>query len=508
MQRGNAHTKLGDRRPALADFRLGIETFPRNMTFWRSTISTLIVLTEEAEVKLVLDKALATFASSSGDDLAALAEVFSAADRQSEALAYAEEAVKADPTSANRQLLVRVQTRRGQFDRIWPHLLALQDDEQRRMRTTRLLAKVAAGRASARPWTNDGEPDRSFPQAVFDAIERRSSPLRNATDRLRVLHVTSSLGAGGAERQLTNTVLRLAELRETGVEVELAVEDLSPAHGRDFFLPPISGVGTLIHCLREERQAGNWRDMLARRPDMRGAVQAIASMPDEVVRIALPLLAILLERQPDVVQLWQDTICIAGGVAAVLAGVPRILLSTRSTHPVERQRARPYLASGFRALLRQPGVSLFNNSQHGAHDYEAWLRLPPGSIEVVRNGYDFEAIRSRVDDGRSRQIHHELGIPPEAPVLGGVMRCSFEKRPELWTETAIELCHKMPTARGILVGDGPMMGQMKGRVADCGLADRIHYVGRQSPVEPWMRAMDLLFLSSLTEGLPNVLIEA
>jgi glycosyltransferase involved in cell wall biosynthesis len=40
------------------------------------------------------------------------------------------------------------------------------------------------------------------------------------------------------------------------------------------------------------------------------------------------------------------------------------------------------------------------------------------------------------------------------------------------------------------------------------LADRIHYVGRQSPVEPWMRAMDLLFLSSLTEGLPNVLIEA
>ena len=508
LQRGNAYTRLGNRRLAIADFKSGIDAFPRNITFWRSIITSLIFLGEDGEVRLLLERARAIFASSTADDVSALAEIFSAADRHDEALGFAEAAVKADPASASRQLVARIQVRRGHFDLAWPHLLRLQDDEQRRMRTTRLFAKVAAGRSTALPWVGEGAADRSFPQSVFDAIVRRPPAVQRESGRLRVLHVTSSLGAGGAERQLTNTVLRLAELSGTGVEVELAVEDLSSAHGRDFFLAPVQNAGLAIHCLKDERQAANWRDMLARRPDLRGAVQAIGSMPDEVVRIALPLLPILIERQPDVVQLWQDTICIAGGLTAVLAGVPRILLCTRSTHPVERQRARPYLEGGYRALLRQPGVSLFNNSEHGARDYERWLKLSANSVNVVRNGYDFEAIRSRIDDGRSRQIHRELGIPPSAPVLGGVMRCSFEKRPELWTATAIELCQKMPEARAILVGDGPMMGQIKGRVAECGLADRIHYVGRQSPVEPWMRAMDLLFLSSLTEGLPNVLIEA
>jgi glycosyltransferase involved in cell wall biosynthesis len=53
-----------------------------------------------------------------------------------------------------------------------------------------------------------------------------------------------------------------------------------------------------------------------------------------------------------------------------------------------------------------------------------------------------------------------------------------------------------------------MRGALEERVAAEGMSARIRFVGRQAPVEPWMAAMDILFLSSLTEGLPNVLIEA
>lgn len=511
LQRGNANARLGNRRSAIADFRAGLTAFPRNTTFWRSALSSLLLLGEEVEAKALLDEARAIFAANTAADLAALADIFDAADLQDEALAFAKAAVQIDGDSDSRQLLARIQVQRGRLDLAWPHLLQLHSHEQRHIRTTRLYAQVAAGRAAALPWEGAEPADRSFPQAVFDAIATRqvvAAGERRQAGRLRVLHVTSTLGAGGAERQLANTVVHLAHLRGAGVEVELAVEDLNPAHGRDFFLPPIRSTGIPVYSLDEERQAANWRDMLAARPEMRGAVQAIASLPIEIVRNALPLLPILLERQPDVVQLWQDSVCIASGIAAALAGVPRILLCTRSTRPVERQRARRYLEPGFRALLRRPGVSLLNNSLNGARDYEDWLGMAKGSVEVVYNGYDFSAIRGRVNDARSRRIREDLGIPFDAPVLGGVMRCSFEKRPELWTEAAIELCRTMPGAYGLLVGDGPMMGEIKARVADCGLGDRIHYVGTQSPVEPWMRAMDVLFLSSLTEGLPNVLIEA
>ena len=53
-----------------------------------------------------------------------------------------------------------------------------------------------------------------------------------------------------------------------------------------------------------------------------------------------------------------------------------------------------------------------------------------------------------------------------------------------------------------------MRQEVMDHVARAGLSDRIHFAGRRSPVEPWMKAMDMLFLSSVTEGLPNVLIEA
>src|SRR5262249_13900190 len=87
-------------------------------------------------------------------------------------------------------------------------------------------------------------------------------------------------------------------------------------------------------------------------------------------------------------------------------------------------------------------------------------------------------------------------------------RCSFEKRPELWTRVAMELARGDSRVFAVLVGEGPMRTELEAEVEREGLSDRFRFVGRQSPIEPWMSAMDVLFLSSLTEGLPNVLIEA
>jgi glycosyltransferase involved in cell wall biosynthesis/tetratricopeptide (TPR) repeat protein len=515
LQRGRALSLLGRRREAIADFRTGLNAFPRNLTFWRWAISSLLLLGEEASARALLNEAATVFARRTTEDLCALAEIFDAADLLSEALAHAEAALAIDPHSETaRRLTARIQVQLGRFDSAWPLLQSPQAAGRRPIRTARLYAQVAAGRWALEQLNGGAETgaERVFPDRLFDAVVQRAGAQSAATgggaEGLRILHVTSTLGSGGAERQLASTVAGLARLRNSGIEVELAAEDLNPAHGRDFFLPPIRETGAPVYSLADEERKGTWRDMLARRPETRLWVQAIAAMPAEVTRNALNLLPILLERRPDVVHLWQDSVCIASGIAAVMAGVPRIILATRSTRPIERQRARRYIEPGFRALLRCPRVSLISNSCNGARDYEDWLGLPAGSLGVIHNGYDFASITGRIDDARSQAIRWEFGIPPEAPVLGGVMRCSFEKRPELWTETAIATVRAHPQAHAILVGSGPMLEQIRSRVAECGLTERIHFAGMQRPVEPWMRAMSVLFLSSLTEGLPNVLIEA
>ena len=46
-----------------------------------------------------------------------------------------------------------------------------------------------------------------------------------------------------------------------------------------------------------------------------------------------------------------------------------------------------FLREGFRSVLANPAVAMLSNSKAGATGYEHWLKLRPGTIRVVRNGY-------------------------------------------------------------------------------------------------------------------------
>ena len=88
------------------------------------------------------------------------------------------------------------------------------------------------------------------------------------------------------------------------------------------------------------------------------------------------------------------------------------------------------------------------------------------------------------------------------------MRFSEQKRPDLWVDVAIEISTMDPSLHFLLVGDGPLRPSMQKRISATAVADRVHLPGNKNPVDPWFTVMDLMFLSSRVEGLPNVLIEA
>ena len=59
-----------------------------------------------------------------------------------------------------------------------------------------------------------------------------------------------------------------------------------------------------------------------------------------------------------------------------------------------------------------------------------------------------------------------------------------------------------------MIGDGPLYDQMKAAAANKGLGDRLHMPGRTATPALALAAMDLMLLTSVLEGLPNVIIEA
>jgi N-acetylgalactosamine-N,N'-diacetylbacillosaminyl-diphospho-undecaprenol 4-alpha-N-acetylgalactosaminyltransferase len=65
-----------------------------------------------------------------------------------------------------------------------------------------------------------------------------------------------------------------------------------------------------------------------------------------------------------------------------------------------------------------------------------------------------------------------------------------------------------PADRLVLIGDGPLRGELVALVAELGLADRVELLGFLA--EPWQEIADAdaLLLASRAEGMPNVVLES
>ncbi|ANK80285.1 MAG: hypothetical protein TEF_05365 [Rhizobiales bacterium NRL2] len=312
-----------------------------------------------------------------------------------------------------------------------------------------------------------------------------------------VVLVSGTLGAGGAERQLAKTALGLAR-RRAGDAPELAVATLQDPgrSGNAAFGEELAAAGVEVLDLFAGRNGGAIELPVPMAP----AEPLLALLPANLAEPIAGLCRLFERRRPAVAHGWQDMTGAMTALAALLAGVPRIIIGTRSLAPDRKEgRNRPYLRDWMRLLAANPRVTLLNNSLAGRRDYARWLGAPVTAIRHLPNGYDFDAMR------------HDIG--PALPsggrvVIGGVMRMTEEKRPELWLEAVIELCRRHRHVDGRLVGDGPMRARLEGRLAESGFGDRIVLAGRRSDMWAQYAAMDLLLLTSRTEGLPNVLIEA
>jgi glycosyltransferase involved in cell wall biosynthesis len=282
---------------------------------------------------------------------------------------------------------------------------------------------------------------------------------------VRVLHVFSTFAPGGPQ---VRTARLLARLPEDWTHAILALDgraqaqELLPREARVALLPapPRAGslrtVRALAEILRRERPdlllTYNW-----------GAVDAL--LASHIVR-------------PRAVVHHED-----GFRPDELAGFKR-----------RRVWLRRLLLPGCRAVV-VPSYTLERLAR------ELW-RLPAELVRRIPNGIratDFPP----ADGNPARRA--ELGIPPEALVIGSVGHLRPEKNPLRLVEALAEL---PAGAHLLLVGDGPERPGLERAAASLGLAARVHLVGHRSDPGPDYRSMDVFALSSDTEQMPVALLEA
>lgn len=131
--------------------------------------------------------------------------------------------------------------------------------------------------------------------------------------------------------------------------------------------------------------------------------------------------------------------------------------------------------------------------------------VPERKIRIIYNAIDKDEIRS---DLLAEEVKRKYGIMEGEKIVGVVGRLSPEKGQLVFLEAFKKVVEKVATAKAIIIGDGQEKGRLTNFCRNNGLGEKIIFTGYQNNIANFYQIMDLLVLPSLSEGLPNVLLEA
>lgn len=367
-----------------------------------------------------------------------------------------------------------------------------------------MLALILQSRCRASNFSIAGEDAMPQPQANTASFIK-GAPLRQPEYFIGpVAWWSGSLTCGGVERQILATA---KAFKEMGRPIVLLCRTLSPAGGNDFFLAEAKASCKAV--LEFSQNEIKPEDFLA----ARDIVEAAFENPPPVFRDSVAAYAAwFLRLRPRLLHVWNAD-HLEPLLAAVIAGIPKIIIGGRSLAP--RSRA-PY---GFESVeeslayailsraMQMPGIVMTNNSRAGCTDYEEWLDLPAGSVSLTSNLLELKDW-PRPERERVAALRVRLGIPDKSPMVGGLIRFVSIKDPELWICAAMRACASTPGLYAVLAGHGPMFEPLKKIVSGTAYADRILLPGAVKQVPEFLSLCSVFLHTAYVEGLPNALLEA
>jgi len=188
-------------------------------------------------------------------------------------------------------------------------------------------------------------------------------------------------------------------------------------------------------------------------------------------------------------------------LAARMAGVPVMT----SAHGWTSENAKVRLYERLQAYLWR----WFDRVVAVSQSYRALAQaagVPERKLVVVHN-----AIRSNYqvpDAGQRRRSRALLGLADGDVAIAVIGRLGIEKGHRLFVEAAGRLAPRHGQAQFLIIGDGAERAALESQIAAAGLGDTVRLLGHRDDLPAIYPGLDLLGITSLREGLPNVLLEA
>ena len=291
---------------------------------------------------------------------------------------------------------------------------------------------------------------------------------------MKIVHVITGLNGGGAQRPLYDLV------RHTPDRFQHEVISLSNFGVIGEF---ISKVGVPVTALEIN-------------PSMPGIAK-----PRKLVQL-------IKDAKPDIVHTWMYHSDFLGGIAARMAGVPRVLWSVHNPDWDRRYtKFRTVMIS--RACAAMSGflpdhIVYVSDRTRQIHQELGYTKK---HSSVINGGYDLVGFAPS-PAGRAR-IRAEVGIPEDMPVVGIVARFDPQKGFPYFFQMAKRLKEMRPRIHFMAVGRGVDNNpDIVKWATENGVLDSTTILGVRTDVSDVLNALDVLVSPSLGEAGPLIVGEA
>lgn len=283
-----------------------------------------------------------------------------------------------------------------------------------------------------------------------------------------VLHIIKSLGRGGAEMLLPETLTKHDKNR-------FDFHYIYFLPWKDQMAEAIEEAGGAVTCLPAKNNAGIFMNI-------NKIVAYVKRHNIRLIHCHMP---------------WAG---IVGRVAGKLTDTPVVYTEHNMW---ERYHKLTYYLNKLSFGYQQKVIAVSGDVARSIHKNYG-KRLP--TVQVVMNGVNTTKFsRSLITD---KNIRSELKIDTAAVVIG--IACVFraQKRLTTWLEIAALLHKRHSRTHFIIVGDGVLSKEIHKKAEELFMSDYLHFVGLQAEIRPYLKAMDIFMMSSEFEGLPIALLEA
>ncbi|TKK65026.1 glycosyltransferase [Ilyomonas limi] len=305
---------------------------------------------------------------------------------------------------------------------------------------------------------------------IISKVETNTTvgPVLTNGKRTVVLHIIKSLGRGGAEMLLPET---LAKHNQSQYEFHYI-----------YFLPwkdqvvgDIERENGIVTCIPAKNNIQIFGKTGA-------IVQYIKTHKVQIIHCHMP---------------WAGVI---GRIAGRLAKVPVVYTEHNKW---ERYHKATYFFNKYSFSSQAKVLAV---SGEVANSIQKHYHKNTPAIQVLRNGINIDKF--------SRDIQMEplvrslYNIPETAIVIG--ITCVFRKQKRLttWLEVAKQLHNVFTDVHFIIVGDGVLKEEVYAKAKALDMHNYLHFAGLQAEVRPYLQAMDIFMMTSEFEGLPVALLEA